>query len=764
MPSCRIIPIVFALLLLLCSAGLASSSKESKRVLILYSEEKGHPGHDLTDQGIRAAFRSNMLFEVQLYAEYLDVSRFSGPGHAAVEADYLRRKYSRTKIDAVIAVYPTALQFLLAQKHALFHGVPIIGCAMSSSFVESLEHSPTRRFITGQTIGENVIGLLDDALRMRPSTKHAALVAGTAPIDEYTAGISREALKRYEGRLDLIDLTRLPMRETLMRVGSLPPDTIVLYADIAKDGAGQHFVGREALSLIARAANAPVFGPYDSWMGFGIVGGPLSSFEGAGKTAAGLALRVMAGESPGDIPFASQGIYASVYDWRELKRWGIPETSLPQGSTLLYKEFSLWESYRWYIIGILAFCLVESFLVVVLVLSLRKRRKALNDLVASETRYRTVADYTYDWEYWAAPDGKLLYVSPSCERITGYAPRYFIENPARIQEVILPEDRLIWDTHDRDVHTNHESGEAHFRILTSDGNVRWVDHACQPVNDQQGQFLGRRASNRDVTERRMAELEAQRWRDELAHVTRVAAMGELTSSLAHELNQPLAAILNYANAGQRFLSAGEPDLSRAREALSGIARDNKRATEVIRKIRELLKKEEPQYITLDINSVIQETLSLIRSDSILKESSLVSELAPGLPTVTGDRVQLQQVLLNLILNAVAAMRTLEAASRRLVVKTEKHEDNGVKVSVRDSGTGIDEAHKEHIFEPFYTTKPTGMGMGLAISQRIINALGGSIQAENNPDRGATFSFVLPTGIAGRREEYVAVKEGHEYVG
>jgi signal transduction histidine kinase len=238
-------------------------------------------------------------------------------------------------------------------------------------------------------------------------------------------------------------------------------------------------------------------------------------------------------------------------------------------------------------------------------------------------------------------------------------------------------------------------------------------------------------------------------------------MGELTSSLAHELNQPLAAILNYANAGQRFLSAGEPDLIKAREALSGIARDNKRASEVIRKIRELLKKEEPQYIPLDINSVIQETLALIRGDSILKESFLVSELAPGLPTVTGDRVQLQQVLLNLILNAVAAMSTLEAASRRLVVKTEKHEDKGVKVSVRDTGTGIDEEHKEHIFEPFYTTKPTGMGMGLAISQRIINAWGGSIMAENNLDQGTTFSFVLPTGIAGTREEYVAVKEGHE---
>ncbi len=250
----------------------------------------------------------------------------------------------------------------------------------------------------------------------------------------------------------------------------------------------------------------------------------------------------------------------------------------------------------------------------------------------------------------------------------------------------------------------------------------------------------------------MAESEAQQRRDELAHVTRVAAMGELTSSLAHELNQPLAAILNYTSAAQRLLSGQEPDLSRASEALAGIARADKQASDVIRKVRELLKKEEPRYVTLDINSVIRETLAIIRGDSILKESALVTELAPGLPKVTGDQVQLQQVVLNLILNAVAAMRTLDTASRRLVLKTETHEDNGVKVSVRDSGTGIDEAHKNRLFEPFYTTKPTGMGMGLAICERIINALGGSISAENNPDRGATFSFVLPTAANGRDTE------------
>jgi PAS domain S-box-containing protein len=758
MLSCRVISIFLALLLLLCSAGLASSPKELKSVLILYSEEKGHPAHDLTDQGIRAAFRSNRFFEVKIYTEYLDMSRFSSPGHAALMADYLRRKYSGTRIDTVIAVYPSAVEFLLANGHAPFNGVPIIASVISRSYAERLEQLPARRFITGYIVGENVTGLLDDALRIRPGTKTVALVGGVAPIDEYIAQLSREALKRYSGRLDVIDLTMLPMPETLDRVGSLPKDTIVLYADIAKDGAGQPFVGREALSLIARAANAPVFGPYDSWMGFGIVGGPLSSFEGAGKASADLALRVMAGESPGDIPFASQGAYEHVYDWRELKRWGIPETSLSQGSTLLYKELTLWESHRWYIVGILAFCLVESFLVVVLVLSLRRRRKTLNDLVESETRYRTVANYTYDWEYWSAPDGRLLYVSPSCERITGYTHLQFIENPSLLREIIVPEDRAVWDQHEQEEGADLKLQAVQFRIRARDGKVCWIDHYCQQVMDH-GHFQGIRSSNRDVTERKMAEKEARKHQNELAHVTRVASMGELTSSLAHELNQPLTAILNYSNAAQRFLAGDEPDLSKARDALAGIARDDKRASEVIRKIRDLLKKEEPHYTLVDVNGVIKETLALIRRESILKESFLVVDLFPGRAEVIGDKIQLQQVILNLIMNAIAAMSDVEPGSRKVVIKTEKLEDKDVKASVSDSGTGIDEEHKEHIFEPFFTTRQTGLGMGLAISQRIINALGGSIWAENNSHRGATVCFTVPMVSASVSEENTEVKDG-----
>lgn len=158
----------------------------------------------------------------------------------------------------------------------------------------------------------------------------------------------------------------------------------------------------------------------------------------------------------------------------------------------------------------------------------------------------------------------------------------------------------------------------------------------------------------------------------------------------------------------------------------------------------MLKKEEPYPSPLDVNSVIEDAIDLIHGDPALKGSAVATKLAQGLPEVIGDRIQLQQVLINLILNAVAAMAGVEPEARKLVVKSEHHHEGGVKISVRDSGTGIAESDKERLFEPFYTTKTAGLGMGLAISQRIINSFGGEIRAENNPDGGATFYFTLST--------------------
>jgi len=743
----RIIPLTL-LVLLLFQPLLEAKPREAKRVLVLYSEDRHHPAHEMTDQGIRQGFSANNFFDIELYIEYLDVSRFGGPSQARAMADFLRSKYSGMGIHAIITVYPYATDFLLAERSTLFSEVPIIAAEISRGCAENLERSPARRFVTGTIVGENITELTETALRLKPETKFFALTAGTTPNDAYSEHIFRRGLTPYEGRIEFIDLTKLSMQEILFRISSLPPDTILLYSAIARDGAGQTFVPREALSLISRTATVPVFGLAGSFLGYGIVGGRLVSFVEHGKEAAALTLRIVGGESPASIPFGGENAYVSAYDWRELKRWGISEKALPPGSVVKFKPRSMWEDHKEAVLLGMLFISTETLLIIALLVSLHKRKRAEAEIAASALRYRTVADYTHDWEYWSAPDGGINYVSPSCERITGYSTREFIDDPTLFLRIILREDRGIWDGHDHDIQNRPKASDIEFRIHTKGGEIRWIDHACLPVHDDQGKFLGTRASNRDVSDRKKAELEAQQQRSELAHVTRVAALGELTSSIAHELNQPLAAIRNYANAAQRFLSRSEADLSKAREALEGIVRDDTRAAEVINRVRELLKKEEPRYHPVQMNKIIQEVLALIRSDAVLEGLTIETELTPALPVVLGDRVQLQQVLLNLILNSVDAVNEVEPDLRKLVIKTQSEEDGGVKVSLRDLGVGIDEPHGDKLFEPFFTTKPKGMGMGLAISQRIVHAHGGSIRAENNPGGGATFWFTLPAGNNG----------------
>ena len=237
----------------------------------------------MTDQGIRSAFRSNTLFDVQLYNEYLDGSRFSDRANTQAFADYLRRKYARIKIDTIITVYPAAVDFLLSEAIEVFPDTPIVANEVSRAYAENLKHSPPRRPITGTILGDNAIGMLDSAFRMRPGTKRVAIVAGTTPNNIYSEQIFRKCLEPYLEKLELIDLTKLSMEETLARVSSLPPDTIVLYAGVHSDGKGQSFVPREALSNISRASNAPVFGLFDSFMGYGIVGGRLVSWEQHGE-------------------------------------------------------------------------------------------------------------------------------------------------------------------------------------------------------------------------------------------------------------------------------------------------------------------------------------------------------------------------------------------------------------------------------------------------------------------------------------------------
>ena len=243
--------------------------------------------------------------------------------------------------------------------------------------------------------------------------------------------------------------------------------------------------------------------------------------------------------------------------------------------------------------------------------------------------------------------------------------------------------------------------------------------------------------------RQQGDREMQRLRQELAHIGRVSAMGELTASLAHELNQPLTAILNNAQVAQRLLGAEAVDVAEMREILDDIVADDKRAADIIRRLRLLLKKGDLDYASLDLNEIVTEVARLVTSDAAIRNVAIRLDLGAGLPRVRGDRVQLQQVLLNLVLNGLDAMREPVSGDRSVVIRTFRDSAATVGVAVQDAGTGIGAQEAEHIFEPLYTTKSDGIGMGLAIARTIVDAHGGRLRAENNADRGATFRFTLP---------------------
>jgi two-component system, LuxR family, sensor kinase FixL len=279
-------------------------------------------------------------------------------------------------------------------------------------------------------------------------------------------------------------------------------------------------------------------------------------------------------------------------------------------------------------------------------------------------------------------------------------------------------------------------------MLTADGRVVWVHDMVR--------ILAARADGRrllrsvmvDITERKQAELEAQQQRQLLRHLTRVATLGELSGALAHELSQPLTSILSNAQAAQRFLTREPVDLAEVRDILNDIVDDDRRAGAVIRRWRTLLRKGETVLQPLDLNDVTNEVLRLAHSELVAHRVTVTAQLAPGLPAVRGDRVGLQQVLLNLIVNACDAMRLNEPARRHLTVVTHPDGQGAVQVAIADRGGGIPADRIEQVFEPFFTTKEDGLGLGLAICRSIVAAHGGRLWVTNNADCGATFCFTV----------------------
>jgi len=375
------------------------------------------------------------------------------------------------------------------------------------------------------------------------------------------------------------------------------------------------------------------------------------------------------------------------------------------------------------------------------------RRRAEQALGESEGRFRLMAGSIPEMLWIESLDPrKVLYVSPAYERIWGRPASEVYRDANAWLQAVHPEDRSYvtsalqrWLDAPGDTRYDLE-----YRILWPDGETRWVHSRRTVIRDEQGRPHRASGIVEDVTDARRSQEALTTARAELAHVARVTTMGQLAASIAHEVNQPLTAIGLSGNACLRWLGAQPPNLDQASETVSRIVKDAERAGEIIARIRAMARKSPAHKDWMDINDAIAEVITLTRPEAQKCQVALQARLSADVPPVHADRVQLQQVLLNLIVNGIEAIRQAADGPRELVIGSDKEVPDGVLVSVRDCGAGLG-AGSDRLFEPFYTTKPGGMGMGLAISRSIIESHGGRIWATPNTPRGAVFQFLLPVG-------------------
>jgi PAS domain S-box-containing protein len=371
-----------------------------------------------------------------------------------------------------------------------------------------------------------------------------------------------------------------------------------------------------------------------------------------------------------------------------------------------------------------------------------ERQRVAEALRGSEEKYRTLTENLSVGVFRSTPGpkGNYIEVNSAYIRMFGFENKETLLSLYAYDLYQYPDDR---DKFSKKMLRDGAVKNEEIMFKRRDGTPFYGSATAVAVKDGDGQVKYYDGILEDITELRQANEEARKRREEIAHLGRVATMGELSASLAHELNQPLTAILSNAQAALRFIDTDLPDLAEVRDILNDIVADDRRAGKVIRRLRLLFRKGEFEKAAVNMNDLIEEVVSLINAEAMIRNVSIETTLDRSLPPVLGDRIHLQQVMINFILNAAEAMTDIDDAPRKIILSTGKADKKMVKVGIRDSGSGIMEDKLDQMIEPFYTTKPEGMGMGLSINRSIIEAHAGRFWAENNSERGATFYFTLP---------------------
>ena len=590
---------------LACSGASAFAQDVSNRKNILYLSTEGLDNRyfTLAYQAFKSELNTTLPQKTVVYVENLDLARFNTKDYQASLGGWLRTKYANTRFDAIVTVGTPAMRFAVESR--LWPDVPTY---FSHANADTAGTMPLPANVTGQTYALNLANTFALIRQLFPNTKRIALV-GNAD-DVYRPTLNRDL--KANNSFALIDLRGMSLDEVLRRVGSLDDDTVIYRTGFSRAPSGQLYDSIALFELISATANRPVFVDYSPLIGIGALGGIAVDADLQGRHAARQVARLLDGVPPASMPIVRLEFHPT-FDWRQLKRWDVPESRLPPSSQVWFHSPSAWERYRWQILSVLSVLVVLAVLVAALLVERRRRA-----LAVAESRARLA---------------------------------------------------------------------------------------------------------------------------ELAHLNRNATAMVYSGAIAHELNQPLAAILANAQAARIMLGTEAPSLAELREILEDIERDDRRASELIKGMRGLLKKGEVRQEMLDMHAVIASAVRFIRSEAAMRSVTIQKRLSSGPAHVLGDQVQLQQILINLIINGIDAMSELPAQARTIEIATAVSADT-VDVSVSDAGPGFQQNTSE-VFQSFITTKAHGTGLGLAITAALVREHGGKIEAVNLEGRGARVTFSLP---------------------
>jgi signal transduction histidine kinase/ABC-type uncharacterized transport system substrate-binding protein len=737
------VSILAGLFLAVCGGALpAHADAQSHNVLILSSEDSLLPATRILTDSIVAPLREAIPANLTIFSEFMDVSRGNSDDAVRDTLQRLSAKFADQKFDLVFALGPPALELLLQHRDEVLPGVPIIfaGIRRGSPMLANLPAG-----VGGVTMDLRLAKTIDLAAALQPDLQRIVLITGASDFDRAWHDRALAEIATHDRQYTIVDLAALPLDDVLEAVRNVQPQSAIIYLSMFKDGGGSMFVPSDLTARISAAARAPVYGVYPTLLGKGVVGGNISAFDDAGAAAAAMALPLLRGLlGPSGLTIENPNAVPQV-DWRVMQRWDLDADSLPIGTKVLFQKPSLWaEHWPAALIGLLIIG-VQSVVILAFWRQKRERQKAEASL-RQVNEHIEIAATTANLGLWSwCPATDTVWMTPHGRRMLG------VETGAEIDIGLFLRSlagRKLAAARDSLLNAIRTGGvfEGEFRRADGSGGKHWLSAVGHCTRNEHGRLMA--GTVVDVTERKLAQVESEQQRQQLIHLTRVAVLGELSGALAHELNQPLTAILSNAQAAQRLLARKSIDPAELQEILADIVQDDHRAGAVLSKLRSLIRKEETRYAELDLNQIVDEVLNLVHSDLIERRIHVETDLHDGLPPVRGDRVQIQQVLINLVRNACDAMsaepgKLQGGQTHRLILTTNRHGNDGLAVTVADNGGGVPTDLRDRLFEPFVTTKSQGLGLGLTISRSILSAHGGKIWCENKPGGGAVFGFTLP---------------------